>query len=257
MVSPVVPPGHCAPDAFLIRQDGSDFDRVRRPGGVQHRDAACPKGQERDAERASARRRRDAGAAPAAARIRGLGVHVRLGARCAVHGGGLPEDDRPGGRRGRLRVQGPSAYAQTRLRLRAGEGRSRHAGPPGLARATATSSTPCGIRSSRPIASRASGGVGLKRPRAAAAGLAGRRQVPSSHSGTPSSEWPSVASAGRAPTKRQGAAWSGKTKKSGCVRLRTILRFAKDSLVATGLKEFIAEAEDRLEMLERRKQNLP
>jgi hypothetical protein len=41
------------------------------------------------------------------------------------------------------------------------------------------------------------------------------------------------------------------------IRLRTILRFAKDSRVATGLKEFIAEAEDRLEMLERRKQNLP
>ncbi len=42
------------------------------------------------------------------------------------------------------------------------------------------------------------------------------------------------------------------------MRLRTILRFAKDARVATCLREFIAEAEDRLEMLEtRRKQDLP
>jgi hypothetical protein len=41
------------------------------------------------------------------------------------------------------------------------------------------------------------------------------------------------------------------------VRLRTILSFAKDARVATGLREFIAEAEDRLEILEsRQKQDL-
>jgi hypothetical protein len=40
------------------------------------------------------------------------------------------------------------------------------------------------------------------------------------------------------------------------IRLRTILRFTKDARVATGLKEFVAEAEDRVEMLgSRLKQN--
>lgn len=42
------------------------------------------------------------------------------------------------------------------------------------------------------------------------------------------------------------------------IRLRTIWRFAEDPRVEVGLKEFIAEAEDRLEMLESRdKQKLP
>ena len=36
------------------------------------------------------------------------------------------------------------------------------------------------------------------------------------------------------------------------VRLRTILRFAKDPRVEAGLKEFIADAEARLELLQRR-----
>jgi hypothetical protein len=42
------------------------------------------------------------------------------------------------------------------------------------------------------------------------------------------------------------------------IRLRTIWRFAKDPRIEAGLREFIAEAEDRLEMLETRdKQKLP
>jgi hypothetical protein len=42
------------------------------------------------------------------------------------------------------------------------------------------------------------------------------------------------------------------------IRLRTIWRFAKDPRIEAGLREFIAEAEDRLEMLESRtKQKLP
>jgi hypothetical protein len=42
------------------------------------------------------------------------------------------------------------------------------------------------------------------------------------------------------------------------IRLRTIWRFAKDPRIEVGLREFIAEAEDRLEMLEsRHKQKLP
>jgi hypothetical protein len=42
------------------------------------------------------------------------------------------------------------------------------------------------------------------------------------------------------------------------IRLRTIWRFAKDPRVEAGLKEFIAEAEHRLEMLESRgKQKFP
>ena len=35
------------------------------------------------------------------------------------------------------------------------------------------------------------------------------------------------------------------------IRLRTILRYAKDPQVEIGLKEFIADAEARLDMLER------
>jgi hypothetical protein len=35
------------------------------------------------------------------------------------------------------------------------------------------------------------------------------------------------------------------------IRLRTILRYAKDSQVEIGLKEFIADAEARLDTLER------
>ena len=42
------------------------------------------------------------------------------------------------------------------------------------------------------------------------------------------------------------------------IRLRTIWRFAKDPRIEAGLREFIAEAEDRLELLESRdKQKLP
>jgi hypothetical protein len=37
------------------------------------------------------------------------------------------------------------------------------------------------------------------------------------------------------------------------VRLRTILRFTKDSRVEAGLKELIGEAEQRLSALERRR----
>ena len=35
------------------------------------------------------------------------------------------------------------------------------------------------------------------------------------------------------------------------VRLRTMLRFAKDPRTEAGLKEFIADAEERLEVLEK------
>ena len=41
------------------------------------------------------------------------------------------------------------------------------------------------------------------------------------------------------------------------IRLRTVLRYAKDPRAIAGLKEFIAEAEDRLETLEsKRKQKM-
>jgi hypothetical protein len=36
------------------------------------------------------------------------------------------------------------------------------------------------------------------------------------------------------------------------IRLRTMLRFAKDPRTEAGLKEFIADAEERLDALERR-----
>jgi hypothetical protein len=42
------------------------------------------------------------------------------------------------------------------------------------------------------------------------------------------------------------------------MRLHTILRYAKDPRAEAGLKELIAEAEDRLSMLEnKRNQNVP
>jgi hypothetical protein len=56
-----------------------------------------------------------------------------------------------------------------------------------------------------------------------------------------------------------GPRWSGKTKKLGyAVASFGCARFAKDPRIEVGLREFIAEAEDRLEMLEsRHKQKLP
>jgi hypothetical protein len=37
------------------------------------------------------------------------------------------------------------------------------------------------------------------------------------------------------------------------IRFRTMLRYAKDSRVGTDLREFIADAEERLELLEKKK----
>ena len=59
-----------------------------------------------------------------------------------------------------------------------------------------------------------------------------------------------------APTaggRRREFQWNGKMKKRGSriIRLRTILRYAKDPQVEIGLREFIADAEARLDMLER------
>ena len=64
-----------------------------------------------------------------------LALRVYVGAGRAVHTGGLPQDDRPARRRGRLRVPGSPAHAAPCLRLRAREQGRRYPLAAGLSRA--------------------------------------------------------------------------------------------------------------------------